>query len=301
MKKQTKNCLLTGASGLVGRILIKALQDEGYTIHAPIRTSLPQEQIPAGIIPMPLRSRYDLLALKNLPKSLELVVHAAGRSSLDAREAEAALQEDAALLSAVLGIAQNHQARFILISSLRAKVGFSSAGLITDETPDAPACAYGRLKKALEDQVLARNPEAQILRLTPLLSPHAKGAKSAKGAMGLLARAAQWPIPLPVKGLQAKRSILTPQGLHAAWAHVLKTPTLTGACLVADDGAISIEELVTELRKQNPQRFPWQSALWPAPQFLRSLLPDSIAERLFLPLEVEASKLKASGFLYLPQ
>jgi len=71
-----------------------------------------------------------------------------------------------------------------------------------------------------------------------------------RGNLALLARAAALPIPLPLGGLTARRSIVSDRNLASAVAHVLEQ-TRTGVitALVADAQPLTVSEIVAGLRK----------------------------------------------------
>src|SRR5690606_20265708 len=97
--------------------------------------------------------------------------------------------------------------RFVLMSSIRAQVGASHPGIVTEATPAVPTDAYGRSKAAAE-AVMAEALEGSATRWT-VLRPVLVYGPNVRGNMAALMRLAARPLPLPFGAVRSRRSLVS--------------------------------------------------------------------------------------------
>ena len=137
--------------------------------------------------------------------------------------------------------------RFVFISSIRAMVGQSTSAVVTEEWQEAPQDDYGRSKLSGERLVSEAFSDAKrfvILRPVPVYGP------GMKGGLGMLWRLAQLPVPLPMAGLNASRSLIDVEALAEAILHVLgagETPPCP--LIVSDRAPVSVSEIIAAMRR----------------------------------------------------
>jgi UDP-glucose 4-epimerase len=114
-----------------------------------------------------------------------------------------------------------------------------------------------------------------------------------KGHMAQLLRLARSPLPLPLGGLDCRRSLLSLDNLVEAIDRVLKEPKpLRRPLIVADREALSIPEMITAMRRGLGRR-PGLIRVTPAVLeiLFRVARREQIYERLSRPLIVDISAL----------
>jgi UDP-glucose 4-epimerase len=187
---------------------------------------------------------------------VDAVIHTAGPS-----HAMSGLPEDDHRLlgtDATISLARAaHRAgvrRFVFLSSVRAQSGPASAQVLTEDMTPEPTDAYGRSKLAAERGLADLDLDWVALRLVTVY-----GA----GMVGNLARLvslARSPLPLPLGGLTARRSLLSVDNLASAIALLVQGPeTLRRPLIVADPEPLTLSAMVAAMRRglgRRPAVFP---------------------------------------------
>ncbi len=198
--------LVTGASGFLGRAIVAAGSRAGHTMVAASRSG---EAVPGAA---EVQASGDLLAspLALDWRGVDAGVHCAARVHVtrngDARADEAAHQVMNADLPVKLAKdARDNGARgFIQISSVAALASRSAPGeTVTDADTPRPSTPYGRAKLAADEALgeLAQDGFAVTSLRPPAIYGPGVGAFFAK-----LARVAKWGLPLPLGGIDNRRS-----------------------------------------------------------------------------------------------
>lgn len=234
--------LLTGASGFIGRHLLQDLLARGYRVRTAGRdmaSILPgAEHVTIGDLGAPI----DWPPLLD---GIDHVVHSAGLAHADGDIREERYQ--AVNAEATLALARAAQAagvrRFAFLSSIRAQSGPVSDRPLREADTPAPTDAYGRSKLAAEQGLAGLDLDWVALRPVLVYGP------GVKANMAALVRLARLPVPLPLGGLSAKRSLLAIENLCEAVAFAL-----TQACparrsyIVADPEPLSVAQMLTAMR-----------------------------------------------------
>lgn len=234
--------VLTGAAGFIGRVLAARLAREGHSVRAVTR----REDRIAGA--QEHRIVGDLLGadLDALLDDADAVIHCAARvhvlstvgSNSDAAEHER--------MNAVLPVRLAEAARsagvrhFVQLSSAAAVASSSGPSeTITDATPPRPLTPYGRCKLA-GDLALAELVSTDFA-VTSIRPPAVYGP----GAGALFAKfgqAARLGLPLPLRGVENRRSFLFSGNLADAIVATLDRPK-SGAWLLTDSDPVSAARL----------------------------------------------------------
>lgn len=237
--------LVTGATGLVGSAIVTELLARGHDVHLALRKPEQATRFGGKVSHAVVGNLADPVDWSPHLDGVEALVHAAGLAH--ARTRAAARQLFAINVEAtdrLMRAAQRAGVRqAIHVSSVRAIAGACCDEPIEEDRPPAPTNDYGRSKLEGEKAVAASGLAGAILR-----PPLVHGAH-VRGNLALLARAAATPLPLPLGGLTARRSIVSDRNLAAAVAHLVERPQAAMiAALVADAAALTVTEIVVKLR-----------------------------------------------------
>jgi nucleoside-diphosphate-sugar epimerase len=282
---------LTGATGFIGQYLLREMPKRGYRIRALLRrpSSTPVQTTNAVI--------GDLARPQNLSAALagvHAVIHSAGL----ARGMSGVPEDDYRLFNteATLGLARAARRagvkRFVFLSSIRAQCGPSADAVLTEAVPASPTDAYGRSKLAAERSLAELDLDWVALRAVLVYGP------GVKGNMAQLMQLARSPFPLPLAGLEARRSLLGVDNLLAAIDTVLTAPgPLRRVFIAADPEALTIAEMIAALRAGLGR----QPSIFPVPKTLLKILLHAtgraeIYQRLSGSLIADPTALKSLGW-----
>lgn len=233
---------LTGATGFIGRHLLRSLPQRGWRVRVLLRRP--------GQVPPEASSAVvgDLRQPQNMAAALadaDAIIHSAGLA-----HAMSGVPEDdyrALNTEATLELARAAERagvrRFVFLSSIRAQSGPSDDRVLTEAMEPQPTDAYGRSKLAAEQALATLGMDWVALRPVAVYGP------GVKGNMVQLVRLARTPWPLPLGGLRARRSLLSVENLAAAIDVVLRAPSpLRRPFLVADPVPMNLPEMITAIR-----------------------------------------------------
>lgn len=190
--------------------------------------------------------------------------------------------------------------RFVFVSSAKV-MGERSARPFVETDPPAPADAYARSKLAAERALLALHAPRRF-EVVVARPPLVYGA-GARANFAALVRLARRPWPLPLANATAQRSLVHVDNLSDALLFLCANADAAGGTyFVADGTDLTVARLVGRVRELQGRPL----GLFPMPRALRTVAtslgrllgadPAPIFERLFEPLQVDASALAALGW-----
>ncbi len=243
---------LTGATGFIGRHLLKELPKHGYRVRVLLRrpTTLPDD-CPSAVI-------GDLARPYNMAEALagvDAVIHTAGLAGTmsGVPEDDYRVFNTEATVGFARAAAKARVKRFVFLSSIRAQCGPTADCVLTEAHEPKPTDAYGRSKLAAEQGLAETGLDWAALRLALVYGP------GVEGNMARLIALARSPYPLPLAGLKSRRSLLALDNLAAAIDAVLAAPQpLKRPLIVADPEPLTVGEMIAALRKgagRNPGLF----------------------------------------------
>ena len=240
--------LVTGSSGFIGKHLVPELSRKDNEVIALTRGRAPAGKAEvAGPVDL-----SEIEAWENWPQRIEAVVHLAalnpGRNDPQASGFSALhranVQSTAALARRV---AREGVARMVFISSANVHRPSDGEG-VSESSPLDPLSPYAISKKEAEE--VFWNALAGSATTGCVLRPAPVYGAGCRGNLQSLVKLARLPIPLPLEGLGGPRSLIAVDGLVAVISRALEAPAAAGETfLVADDGPLSIAEIVAALRQ----------------------------------------------------
>lgn len=223
--------LVTGASGYVGRAILRDLEAAGHEAVAAVRD-------PAGLPPCwrdrsvtvgDLGSRTDW---SSALAGVEAIIHLSSPSAPGGLS-DAAL--DGSIVDGTRRLAEAAMStgarRFVFMSSVKAAAETTPIAGIDETAPPAPGDSYGRAKLAAERVLADTELEVVILRPPPVYGPGSGG--NLRRIIDFLRRA---PAVLPLGISGNRRSFLHRDNLAAATLACLERPEAAGRTFYATDG-----------------------------------------------------------------
>ena len=236
--------LVTGASGFLGKHMVRALAANGWAVRAAARE-------PAAI---PEAAGVERVALPDLARDADWtplvdgathIVHLAGIA-----HAPGHLPEDVYnrinrdVVGELAGAARGRVERFVLMSTVGRKQGLPRTMSSAKQTRRFQPTFMARSKLEAERLLAGSGVPFTVLR------PAVVYGRGVKGNIASLATLAQTPMPLPFGGLDNRRSLLAIDNLASAIELALVSPKAEGEMfLVADTEPISVADLVAAMRE----------------------------------------------------
>ncbi|MGH1371010.1 MAG: NAD-dependent epimerase/dehydratase family protein [Cellvibrionaceae bacterium] len=233
---------ITGANGYVGKALTQHLQSEEFDVTALSRCSSPS---------MTKIDYCDSLELQSVLKGHEAIVHLIGKAhSQDSMEALGDYRNTNVELSKTITItaAAAGVKTLIYLSSIKAMGGNRSTPYCADD-PALPTTAYGVSKLEAEIELKDICDEAGMTLI--ILRPPLIYSPNAKGNIQQLKNALTRGIPLPLKSIQNKRSILTLDDLCQIIQQSLESKPEPQILLPSSPPALSTPELIDRIAQDN--------------------------------------------------
>lgn len=176
-------CLVTGATGVIGPLLVRSLLEKGHRVRALVRRELALGELPAGV-EVVTGDVANPKALSEAVAGVDTVFHLAAKlhinnpdSALSAEYRRVNVEATETLLAA----ARAAQVRRVVYFGSICVYGASAPGVVLDEdSAIAPDTLYAETKAAAEKAVLgarstAGEPLGVVLRLAAVYGSHMKG------------------------------------------------------------------------------------------------------------------------------
>jgi nucleoside-diphosphate-sugar epimerase len=294
--------LVTGAGGFVGRHLCASLLERGALVRGLVRHGA----APTGVEEARAADLTDRDAVRGAMQGVDTVLHLAARvHQMDERSPDRAAAYRRTNVEGTRVVLEEAIAagvrRFVFFSSVKA-VGEGADRPWTEESPAHPTDPYGESKLEAERLVRevagAAGLHAPVLRLPLVYGP------GVNANMLSLFRLVDRGVPLPLRSLRNRRSLLYVGNLAAAVRAVLEAPAAgTETFFVSDGHDLSTPELVRAIAEAlgRPARLlPVPAAVFRAAGRVGDLvgrarrvpLSSAAVDRLMGSLSVDTAKLR---------
>lgn len=287
--KKVSKIFLTGATGFVGRAILRMAQQQGHQVICAVRKPTRPNEV-----------FFDLTddAIKPDFKQCDIVIHSAARVHImDEQNANAEDLYQQANVNATVSLARNAAKegvkRFVFLSSIKVNGEYSNPQTpFTEDDLANPSDSYSQSKLEAELALLALAKEVEMEVV--IVRPPLVYGPGVKANFANLMRAIQKGIPLPLGSIHNKRSLIYVDNLADFVLMVAHHPLSANQIfLVSDMNDVSTSKLVVTLKKALKSH----CMILPIPQFIMTgmltiLGKKEVALRLFSSLQIDSNKLE---------
>lgn len=251
--------LISGIHGFVGSNLVAALKDR-YEIYGLDIVAHEKE----GVVKT---FSWEALDNKELPE-VDAIIHLAGKAH-DTKNKSAAdvyFKVNTDLTKKIFNYFSAHTEikKFIFFSSVKAAVDKVPGDILTEDVEPCPFGPYGESKVKAEEYILRRlqnEPQLYEGRDVIILRPCMIHGPGNKGNLNLLYGVISKGIPWPLGAFENRRTFTSIDNLSFVISKLLKTNVESGIYNMADDEALSTNELISVIctamgRKSHIWKFP---------------------------------------------
>ncbi len=249
--------LVTGATGFVGGYLQPRLKRDGHEVIRFVRGNTNDSNAFAG--PTDLAAITEWAAW---PTGIDAVIHLAANNPAAATDVERLHHDNVLSTKALTERAARERVPLMIFVSTANVHGAGSATSVTETDAFAPQSAYAESKlqaeRAFWSALDRSDTKGCVLRPAPVYG------RNGRGNMSKLVKVAKLPIPLPIKGLGARRSIVSVDHLVDAIAKCLVADVSGKTFLISDDCPLRPDEIVAALRAgwgRSPMLLPMPSGV----------------------------------------
>ena len=237
--------LITGVHGFVGTNLVKALSEGnelyGLDIVTPVKEGVRRT------------FSWDCLDGKEDLPEVDAIVHLAGKAHDTKNQADADVyfKVNRDLTIKIFDYFRSHPSikKFVFFSTAKAAAD-KVDGVLTEDVVPAPVGPYGESKIAAENYILGTmkaNPEAFVDRGVYIFRPCMIHGPGNKGNLNLLYNVVKKGIPWPLGAFENRRTFTSIENICFAVQGVLTKDVASGIYNMADDDALSTNELIEEI------------------------------------------------------
>ena len=293
MNKNKYIILVTGASGFIGRELIKKLLTEGHKVIGLVRKNINifNSESYENLL---VNDISQVVSISHI-KKIDIVIHLAAKTHSQNNNYKDYYKTNVLGTESIINLAVKKNVKFILmLSSIKVNgEGFSNNKIeYTEKSQVLPKSAYG-ISKLESENILIKNAIKNNISYVILRPPLIYG-KGAKGNLLKLIKHIEKGLPLPFISGENKRSFLSLNNLIDAIIRILyNTNTHNSVYLICDDIAVNPEDLYSvianklnkKLMKIKINKKLLQILLWPIGK-------SRMVEKISNSLIIDNSKIK---------
>lgn len=242
--------LVTGCSGFIGTALCKRLLADGWSVRGAVRSNSRSTDLVKGVEPAVIGSIGPTTEWEQHLTGVDAVIHLAAKVH-DGRATDPAALDAYSNVNTfgtrrlAESCCQTGVVRFVYLSTLKVN-GDERAEPYTESDPVNPIGPYGESKSKAEHSIFRATNGS---RLEPvILRPPLVYGPGVKANFLQLLKIANSGVPLPLAGIENRRSLIFVENLVDAIQTVLTHPQAAGGTyLVSDRKAVSTPELVRKI------------------------------------------------------
>lgn len=235
------SCLVTGATGFVGRALLDELSRNSIDVTRLTRSLIDRTDIAAGDDFVDVASAWPSTYQPDVVVHLAARVHVMRDTSSDPMAAFRKVNVDATMRVAQASVKAGAR-RFVYVSSVKA-IGEVSDHPLSERDPARPIDPYGVTKLEAEHALLdlSRDTGMEVVIIRP---PLVYGPGVGANFLSLM-NAVSKGMPLPLGRATSRRSLVAVENLASAIMVCMTHPAAAGQVFhVSDDEDVSVSELI---------------------------------------------------------
>lgn len=238
------NLLVTGANGFIGSKLCEKLLNTGWHVRGTVRPSTYRNNLPSDVDVVPIEEIGPLTDWSKVMSGVDTVVHLAAQvhviNEIAARSVNVAGTKRIARIASDSGVK-----RFVYLSTVKVN-GEGKAIPYTEKDKPEPMDSYAASKLEAE-KVLHEIADETRMDVVVLRPPLVYGP-GVKANFLRLIRIIERGIPLPLAGINNRRSLIFSGNLVAAIVTCIKNSKASGQTYFVSDGEdVSTPELIRRI------------------------------------------------------
>ena len=230
------NILITGSSGFIGSKIKKYFKNKGYTIFTFNRNSNKRNEGYSS------ENIIGVNELKEIVIDLDIIIHLSSK----AHSNKFSLQnqkENYFITKSLIEFAKKIRLKkFIFLSSINVNGDYSDTNIISEKSIPNPLSLYAKSKFELE-QLIQNEFKNSFIEYYNIRIPLVIG-ENAKGNLKSLMYLAKFNVPLPIKGINNKRSFISIIDIIRIFENIIELKSnKSGLYLAANDQSLSLYSL----------------------------------------------------------
>ncbi len=246
--------LVTGATGFIGRVVVDTLFESGHTVLAAVRCSGVEQDFPSGVEVVAVGDIGPETDWSQCLRDVAAVIHLAGRAHQlndSASDPEAEFHKINVLGTMNLAAsAREHGAlRFVFVSSIGVNGNgqvfpYRGNGYTSGDVPNPhDMYAFSKLEAETNLKNLSKHNGLDLVIVRPTLVY----GPNAPGNLSLLIKLIRKGLPIPLRGIKNRRSLIGVNNLADILMTCSVSPKAASQTFVASDGILTSETLCTLL------------------------------------------------------
>ncbi len=234
------NILITGSSGFIGSKIKKYFKNKGHKIFTLNRNSNKRNDyfISKNII--------AVNDLKEIIIDLDIIIHLSSKSHSNKFSIQNQKENYFITKSLIKFAKKINLKKFIFLSSINVNGEYSDTNIISEKSVPKPLSLYAKSKFELE-QLIQNEFRNSLIEYYNIRIPLVIG-ENAKGNLKSLMYFAKFNIPLPIKGINNKRSFISIKDIIRIFENIMELKkNKSGLYLAANNQSLSLYSLYNHI------------------------------------------------------